>query len=56
MIGKVTYKVLYCVKNNRGFVVDKAQVFQSFTDAREFVNELKQTVKLVGTPIYEVRP
>lgn len=54
-IRKKTFRVIYSVKNEMGYLVEKSQQFPTFTDAREFVTILQSGGKLVGKPIYELR-
>jgi hypothetical protein len=42
------YKVLYTVKNDSGFLVDKTKKFTSLHEAYEFIKSLNSSGKLVG--------
>jgi hypothetical protein len=55
MSYKNTYRVVYTVKNEQGFIVDKSKQFPTFTDAKMFVQLLRESGKLVGNPCFEIR-
>lgn len=52
---KNKFRVIYTVKNEMGYLVDKSQQFPTFADARTFVQILQSAGTLVGKPIYELR-
>lgn len=49
------YRVVYTVKNESGFIVDRSKQFPTFTDAKVFVQLLREGGKLVGRPCFEIR-
>lgn len=52
---KNKYRVLYTVKNESGFLVEKSHQFPTYNDARTFVAVLQTGGQLVGKPIFEIR-
>jgi hypothetical protein len=48
------YRVVYTVKNNSGFIIDKSKQFPTFTDAMTFVQLLREGGNLVGKPVFEI--
>ena len=54
-IRKKNFRVIYTVKNESGYLVEKSLQFPTFSDAREFVTILQSGGNLVGKPIYELR-
>lgn len=44
------YKVLYTIKNDSGYLVDKIKKFTKLSDAYKFIKELNSAGKLVGKP------
>jgi len=55
MSTKNKFRVLYSVKNEMGFLVEKSQQFPTLIDAKTFIQVLQSGGKLVGKPICEVR-
>jgi len=53
---KNRYRVIYSVKNENGFLIEKSKQFPTFTDAYTFVQMLKEGGNLVGKPIFELSP
>lgn len=47
------FKVIYTVKNENGYLVDKSKMFDMLQDAFKFVRELKGNSKMVGKPTIE---
>jgi len=54
-IRKSTLQVIYSIKNESGFLVDKTKTFNSHKDARAFLNTLTSTGKMIGVPIFVVK-
>lgn len=54
MTKKNPYRVVYTVKNENGYIVDKSKQFPTFGDAWTFVKLLKDGGNLVGKPVFEV--
>ena len=52
---KNNFRVVYSVKNEYGYLIEKTQNFSTFNDAKIFVQILRSDGRLVGKPIYEVR-
>lgn len=52
---KKPYRVVYTVKNESGFIVDRSKQFPTFTDAKVFVQLLREGGNLVGRPCFEIR-
>lgn len=51
---KNPYRVIYTVKNESGYLIDKSKQFPTFTDAYTFVQLMKEGGNLVGKPIFEL--
>ena len=51
---KNPFRVIYTVKNETGFIVDRSKQFPTFADARLFVQLLREGGNLVGKPIFEI--
>lgn len=47
------FKVTYTIKNENGFLVDKAKNFEMLQEAFKFIRELNSNSKMVGKPIIE---
>lgn len=54
MIKKNPYRVVYTVKSENGYIVDKSKQFPTFIDALVFVKLLKEGGNLVGKPVFEI--
>jgi len=50
-----TCNVIYTVKNENGFIVDHQKKFSTFTEAKMFVQLLREGGNLVGRPCFEIR-
>lgn len=53
---KNRYRVIYSIKNENGYLVEKSKQFPTFTDAYTFVQCLREGGNLVGKPIFELSP
>jgi len=51
---KNKYRVLYTVKSENGFLIEKSQQFPSYNDVRTFISVLQTGGHLVGKPIVEI--
>jgi hypothetical protein len=49
------YRVVYTVKNESGFIIDRSKQFPTFADAKLFVQLLREGGNLVGRPCFEIR-
>lgn len=47
------FKVTYTVKNENGYLVDKAKHFNMLQEAFKFIRELNGNSKMVGKPTIE---
>lgn len=54
MARKNPYRVVYSVKNENGYIVDKSKQFPTFIDAMTYVKLLKEGGNLVGKPVFEI--
>lgn len=54
MTKKNPYRVVYSVKNENGYIVDKSKQFPTFLDACTFVKLLKEGGNLIGKPVFEI--
>jgi hypothetical protein len=54
-IRKNKYRVIYTVKNETGYLIEKTQQFPTFADAKLFVSYLLSGGQLIGKPIFEIR-
>ena len=52
---KTRYRVVYTVKNDKGFIVDKTQQFPTFEDAKVFIRLLREAGNLIGRPCVEIK-
>lgn len=48
-------RVVYSVKNDDGFMVEKRQKFVTLKDAFVFVKLLNQNINLIGKPVLEYK-
>ena len=49
-----TTKVLYSIKDERGFILDKTKTFNTHKEAMEYIIYLN-TQNLIGKPVLEVK-
>lgn len=54
MTKKNPFRVVYAIKNESGYIVDKSKQFPTFFDAQIFMQLLQEGGKLVGKPIVEI--
>lgn len=54
MARKNPYRVVYSVKNENGYIVDKSKQFPTFIDAMTYVKLLREGGNLVGKPVFEI--
>jgi hypothetical protein len=55
MSTKNKFRVLYSLKSDTGFLVEKSKQFTTLSDAKNFIQVLQSCGKLVGRAICEVR-
>lgn len=49
-----TTRIVYCIKNDNGFIEDHVKTFSNHKDAVDYLLVLKIVKKLVGKPVLEV--
>lgn len=47
-------RVIYSIKNDRGFIEDRIKTFSNHKDAVDYLLVMKMVNKLVGKPVLEV--
>lgn len=55
MSKRSPYRVVYTVKTENGYIVDRSKHFPTFEDAKVFVQLLREGGNLVGRPCFEIR-